>query len=126
MGNILKKFKWGDFVIISIVLLLAAGLAIMLWATSSGGVLYAEIWRDGVLVERVALHEGTSRTIDLDGHNTIILKGMTAKMLSADCRDQVCVHTGTLSYSGQTAVCLPNKVILKLNGGESGVDAVAS
>ncbi len=122
----LKKLKWGDYVIISAVLLLAAGLAMMLWATTSGNNLYAEIWRDGVLVERVALHEDTSRTIDIDGHNIIILKGMTAKMQSADCRDQVCVRTGTLSRSGQTAVCLPNKVILKLTGGESGVDAVAS
>jgi len=122
----LKKLKWGDYVIISSVLLLAAGLALALWAATSGGSLYAEIWRDGVLIERVALHEDTSRTIDLDGRNTIVLDGMSAKMQSADCRDQVCVHTGTLSHSGQTAVCLPNKVILKLVGGESGVDAVAS
>ncbi len=120
------KLKWGDYAIISTVILLAAGLALMLWAATSGDSLYAEIWRDGVLVEREALNESTSRTIDLDGHNTIVLEGMTAKMLYADCRDQVCVHTGTLSRSGQAAVCLPNKVILRLTGGESGVDAVAS
>ena len=101
------RLKWGDFVIIGIVLLLAAALTAVLAAGTQGDRLYAEIWQDNQLIERVALTDDTDRTIDLDGHNVIVLSGKSARMESADCRDQVCVRTGTLTRAGQVAVCLP-------------------
>ena len=56
-----------------------------------------------------------------------MLSGKTAKMANADCRDQVCVRTGTLTHAGQAAVCLPHRVVLKLVGvNDSGIDAVVS
>ena len=65
-------------------------------AKASGDTLYAEVWQDDKLVERVELTDTTDRTIDLDGHNVIVLSGKTAVMQSADCPDQVCVRTGRL------------------------------
>ena len=48
-------------------------------------------------------------------------------MADADCRDQVCVRTGTLTHAGQAAVCLPHRVILKLTGTSTdGIDAIVS
>lgn len=88
--------------------------------------LYVEIWKNHVLVERVKLEETTDQTINLDGHNTIVLQGKTARIAAADCSDQVCVRTGTLSKAGQAAVCLPYQVIVKLVGGDGEVDAIAS
>ncbi len=34
--------------------------------------------------------------------------------LESDCPDKVCVKTGWLSHPGDIAVCLPNKIIIKL------------
>ena len=118
--------KWGDFVIIAAVLLLAAAVAAVFAAQNTGGQLYAEVWQDGGLVERVALTAQTDRTIDLDGHNTVVLQGESAVMQQADCRDQVCVRTGRLTRAGQAAVCLPHRVVLKLVGEASEVDAIVS
>ena len=120
------KLKWGDLVIIGAVLLLAAMLSAALARQAVGGQLYAEVWQDGALVERVALTEQTDRVIELDGHNTIVLQGKTAVIQSADCHDQVCVRTGTLTRAGQVAVCLPNRVVLRLVGERNEVDAIAS
>ena len=121
-----SKLKWGDFVIIGVVLALAAAIAAVLALSVSGDQLYAEVWQDNTLVERVQLTDETDRTIDLDGHNVIVLSGRTARMQSADCRDQVCVRTGTLTHAGQVAVCLPNRVVVTIRGGEEGdVDGVA-
>ena len=53
-----------------------------------GDKLYAEVWQNDTLIERVQLTDATDRTIKLDG-NTIVLSGKTAKMADADCRDQV-------------------------------------
>ena len=121
-----SKLKWGDFVIIGVVLALAAVIATVLALGVSGDRLYAEVWQDNELVERVELTDSTDRTIDLDGHNVIVLSGRTATMQSADCRDQVCVRTGTLTRAGQVAVCLPNRVVLRITGGTSEIDAIVS
>lgn len=121
-----SRLKWGDFVIIAAVLLLAAALTAWFALGTSDGQLYAEVWQDDVLVERVKLTDGTDHEIDLDGHNVIVLAGKTARMASADCHDQVCVRTGTLTRAGQVAVCLPNRVILKIVGEMSEIDAIVS
>ena len=121
-----SKLKWGDFVIIGVVLALAAVIAAVLALGTSGDRLYAEVWQDNELVERVELTDRTDRTIDLDGHNVIVLSGRTATMRSADCHDQVCVRTGTLTRAGQVAVCLPNRVVLRITGETSEIDAIVS
>lgn len=121
-----SKLKWGDFVIIGVVLALAAAIAAVLALGTSGDRLYAEVWQDNALVERVELIDSTDRTIDLGGHNVIVLSGRTAAMQSADCRDQVCVRTGTLTRAGQVAVCLPNRVVLRITGETSEIDAIVS
>lgn len=121
-----SRLKWGDFVIIAAVLALAAALTACFALGTSDGQLYAEVWQDDVLVERVKLTDETDREIDLDGHNVIVLAGKTARMESADCHDQVCVRTGTLTRAGQVAVCLPNRVILKIVGETSEIDAIVS
>lgn len=121
-----SRLKWGDFVIIAAVLLLAAALTAWFALGTSDGQLYAEVWQDDVLVERVKLTDETDCEIDLDGHNVIVLAGKTARMESADCHDQVCVRIGTLTRAGQVAVCLPNRVILKIVGETSEIDAIVS
>ena len=120
------RLKWGDFIIIGAVLLLAAALTALMAQNTAGGRLYAEVWQNDVLVERVALTDETDRTIALDGHNVIVLAGKTARVESADCHDQVCVRTGTLTRAGQVAVCLPNRVVLKLVGETGEIDAIVS
>ena len=118
--------KWGDFVIIGAVLALAGAMLAFFALRASGDTLYAEVWQNDTLIERVQLTDATDRTIKLDG-NTIVLSGKTAKMADADCRDQVCVRTGILTHAGQAAVCLPHRVVLKLVGvNDSGIDAVVS
>ena len=114
-----SKMKWGDFVIIGAVLLLAGAMLAFFAAKASGDTLYAEVWQDDKLVERVELTGTTDRTI--------VLSGKTAVMQSADCPDQVCVRTGRLTRAGQVAVCLPHRVILKLTGtSTNGIDAIVS
>ena len=83
------RLKWGDCIIIGVVLLLAAALTALMAQNTAGGRLYAEVWQNDVLVESVVLTDETDRTIDLDGHNVIVLAGKTARVESADCHDQV-------------------------------------
>lgn len=121
-----NRIKWGDGVIIALVLFGAAALALWLAFASAGDRLYAEVWQNGELTMRMPLTDETNETLPLGGHNTIVLRGKTARMEWADCNDQVCVRTGTLTRAGQAAVCLPNRTLVKLVGEKTEVDAIVS
>lgn len=59
-----------------------------------------------------------------DGHTNIVsVENGTVHMDSADCRNQVCVDTGVISRTGETIVCLPNRVVVEILGdGKGGED----
>ena len=40
-------------------------------------------------------------------------------MISADCPDKLCVNQHAISSNGETIVCLPNKVVVEVEDGES-------
>ena len=47
-------------------------------------------------------------------------------MKSADCPDQICVHQRAISKNGESIICLPNKVVVSIEGAEdSQIDVVA-
>lgn len=69
------------------------------------------------------------RTVEIkeNGHiNKIIIKDGFASMDYSDCKNQLCVRAGKISRSNQTLVCLPNKVMVEITGGEEEFDAVTN
>ena len=57
-----NKLKFGDFIIIGVVLVMAGALAAALTFHSSGDKLYAEVWQNDTLIERVQLTDATARS----------------------------------------------------------------
>ena len=47
-----------------------------------------------------------------------------ARFLESDCPDRLCVKAGFLSRAGESAVCLPNRVSVRITGRGGTVDAV--
>ena len=43
--------------------------------------------------------------------------GGGVRVEESDCPTQDCVHTGTITRAGQSIVCLPARVIIRLEGG---------
>lgn len=121
-----QRIRWGDGVVIALVLLLAGVIVLLLARGQRGDTLYAEIYIDGTLTQRITLDADAEREIVLQEGNTITINGYAASISHATCEDQVCVRTGTLTRAGQSAVCLPHRVVLKLQAAENEVDAVVS
>ena len=48
-----------------------------------------------------------------------------ARVTKSDCPDRTCVRTGEISAPGEAAVCVPNKVIVYIEGKDADVDGVA-
>jgi len=83
----------------------------------------------------IRLHGRTVKTISLENNSTFTLAEYPAirfiindgriAFYSSDCPDQICVRRGFLHLPGQSAVCLPNRVVLTIidvANGESDID----
>ena len=78
----------------------------------------AEITVDGELYERVQLtgHRGREELLveNSRGKNLIIIEEESIRVEEADCPDRICVKTGRLSQPGETAACLPHKLLIEV------------
>ena len=60
-----------------------------------------------------------NQTITL-AHNKVVIEDGKVRMESADCPDHLCVKKGEKSYAWQSIVCLPNKVVVEIEGAPQG------
>ena len=123
----LRPGIWDALVALTVAVL-AVACAWTVWGgQDESGALTAVVSVDGVETERLALEEA-ERTIQAGGYTLRLRLTETEVWVeSSDCPTQDCVHTGHISRSGQSIVCLPARVIVRLEGGETvdtGVDAV--
>ena len=78
------------------------------------------ILKDGDVYGTYPLTE--DRIIEIGKTNICEIRGGEVKMTYADCPDQICVHSIPISRYGGTIVCLPNKIILSIEGAEDNKD----
>lgn len=112
-----KKLK-RDLILAAVLLLLAL---ILLWVIDmnrkDGG--FAVVRVDGETVARYPLSEDGSYSLN-GGSNHLIIQGGQAWMSEADCPDHICIRQGRIRYSGQVITCLPNRLTVTIEGGETG------
>lgn len=82
--------------------------------------LRAEVTVDGELVETLDLSEDQEITIRgaNNGTNHLIVQNGAVWCDEASCPDKVCVNQGKQDRDGELIVCLPNRMIVKIVGGE--------
>lgn len=122
--SITKRFAKTD--VWAIGLLLTIGivsfLAVRIFMGGQDGAM-VRISLDGELYGTYRLSEEQTVLIRKSGAvtNTLQISGHKAKMAEADCPDRLCVHQNAISRQGETIVCLPNKVVVEVEGGEGPV-----
>ena len=126
----LRPNLWDGMVVLTVVILAVACAAGIWRGSGSQESLTAVISVDGTEVERIPLAQTgeTRRTVHGGGYTLeICLTDTEVWVEQSDCPTQDCVHTGTISRSGQSIVCLPARIVIQLTGGaadSSGVDIV--
>ncbi len=121
--------KRNDLILLTV--LLVAGIAF--WGgyrafhSREGACVAIEI--DGVGYETLPLSEDTQLEIPGAGGGTNILtiREGQASITEADCPDRLCVHQPAISRDGESLICLPHKVIVKVlaDPSEDDLDAIA-
>ena len=112
-----------DLILIAALLLLSGILYLVLRAgRQEGGVAVVRV--NGVETERHSL--SVNGTFPLNGgSNILVIRDGQAWLSEANCPDLLCVKQGRIHYTGQVITCLPNRVTVTVEGGESdGVDLV--
>ena len=105
-------------------LLLLAGILYLLLNVNrpEGGVAVVRV--NGVVTERHPLNADGTFPLN-GGSNILVIRDGQAWLSEADCPDKLCVKQGRIHYSGQVITCLPNRLTVTVEGGESdGVDLV--
>jgi hypothetical protein len=140
----LRPTAW-DGLVVLFVAVAALGLAVFQWRDGASQGLTAVVTIDGAEADRFAPAEllESPRTYSGGGYTLEVSAapqgeasaldhvksgGETGvRVTRSDCPTQDCVHTGTIARSGQSIVCLPARIIIRLEGGApdpDGVDAV--
>ena len=75
---------------------------------------------DGEVYGTYPLSEDRTERIELpDGsYNILVISDGYADVTEASCPDQICVKHNHIRYSKESIVCLPNKVVVTVEGGE--------
>lgn len=75
---------------------------------------------DGQVYGTYPLDEDRTERIELqDGsYNILTISDGYADVTEASCPDQICVKHNHIKYSKESIVCLPNKVVVTVEGGE--------
>lgn len=129
IGGFMNFFKKTDWIIILVLLILGGGGLLFYYLRPAGNNLTAEIYYDSEKLATIPLDTAEAESFSLTGHENVTFRLDGAGGISfesSDCPDKVCVHSGTLNKHGQSAACLPNRLIIRVVSPKGGsVDYVA-
>ena len=107
-----------------IVILIAIPLSILLYNIEGAGQKVSPclvVYTDGKIYGRYDFDEPA--IIEVGDSNILEIKDGKAKMIYADCADQVCVHSAALGKdSPGHIVCLPNRIVVSVENSENPLD----
>ena len=107
----LRLFRIWDVVLVAALLLLVGLTVWFALAPEKGD--YAEVYVDGKKQLTLKLNE--DREVALD-HLVIVVSGGKISVKDADCPDKICQKRGAINKKGQSIVCLPNRIVIKIAG----------
>ena len=115
-----RRFGKTDVIVLAVILVLlsAVGIFTYLFPKKPGAKVVISV--EGEIYGEFSLEEDRVVEIVKDGNvsNILEIQDGKADMVSADCPDKLCVRQTAVSRDGATIVCLPNKVVVEVTGGE--------
>ena len=114
-----------DLLILAVVAALSlAALAAQRMLARPGA--YARVTADGAEVARLSLTAAATQTIRTgNGFNVVEVADGAIRVREANCPDLRCVRQGPIRRQGEVIACAPHGLLIVLEGGEDGVDAVS-
>ena len=124
MHDMRLRFQKGDWLAVAVTLLLAAFVFAAFLPRETGDTPMAEIYLDGTLVRQVSLDTPVEFSVTGDYVNTVTVRDGKIAVTGSDCPGEDCVHSGWISASGRSIVCLPNRMEIRVVAVSGEVDFV--
>jgi len=123
----LLKFSGCDKILIALCILFNAGL-FCYFGSGMGQGSWVVIEVDQKRVARYSLSK--DQITDVEGPlgiTEVEIRDGKARILRSPCKLKVCIKSGYIQYADRISVCLPNRVVVRIEGNaERGLDAVVS
>jgi len=110
--------KKKDMILIALALLCALALWLVSQLTLNTEASSIVVLLDGVEVLRKPLVVSNTYEIGQEdgGRNVIRVENGAVWMEEANCRDGLCIRQGKMKNGAKTIVCLPHKLVVKMDG----------
>ena len=112
--------KKNDLILFFTIIVISLAAIFILKKTGISESVHLDIYRDNSLYGSYELN--VDREIDIDGKNICVIEDGKVYMKDADCPDKLCVHSRAISNSGESIICIPNRVTLIISGGSEDGD----
>ena len=114
--SVLKLCTTGDKILIAILILLAiTSLFAINMKRQPGETCSIEV--SGKLIDHLKLSENRDLLVNGPiGETLIKIKNHKVRVTHSDCPEKICVKTGWIHKTGEFIVCVPNKVVIKIDG----------
>ena len=113
----MKKFithKKNDIILVITLLAICSIAFLVMFLTRNEGS-YAVVVINGQEAATYPLNEDiTIKLSNGDGYNILTIADGYAQIKSASCPDKLCVKKHKVCYNGESLVCLPNKITVKI------------
>lgn len=119
----------GDIIIIASVIALALVTFLLTLEMYTQNSNLVEVYIDGEKIHTLPLQNDTTIIIEETYQNTIVIENNKVKVTNSTCPDGICENFGNISTSGQTIICMPNRLVVTIAGelgelGEFEVDII--
>lgn len=112
-----KFFSKYDFLVLGVLLVCLAISIVLISIYGTEGELVAEVRVRGRIYQKILLSQVSEPyELHIEGKEDVVIyvSSESVRFVSSGCSDKLCVNTGELIRSGQSAVCLPARVSVKL------------
>lgn len=121
--NALKKLFIShkfDILLCFVLIIIATGLFFIFRNSGKKGA-YVVVRQGTKEVAEIPLNINSEHEYEtLYGKNTLVIEDGYAYIKDASCKDHICEKTGKISKVGQTIICLPNELFIKIVSDKEG------
>jgi hypothetical protein len=84
------------------------------------------IYKDELAIIEMPINKDKSISLKSNGvHMVVEIKDKKVRVVSSDCLQQICVRKGWTGLVHDSIICMPNHIIISIEGDDPGYDALS-
>lgn len=111
--------KKKEMIVIGLILVIAMlGMLYMTMSKKEGDKVVISV--GGKVLKEFSLNKDITYEIKgINGTNILQIKDGKASIIEASCPDKLCVHQRSIEFNGESLICLPNQVVVTVQGSKT-------